>query len=52
MAVNKPRAKKIRLGHALRVNGNVPVWVAAKTGGKLRRNDKRRNFRRSRRLNL
>ncbi|PSN83143.1 50S ribosomal protein L39e [Candidatus Marsarchaeota G2 archaeon ECH_B_SAG-F08] len=50
MAVNKPRGKKIRLGHALNVNGNVPVWVIAKTGGKFRRNYKKRNFRRSARL--
>lgn len=52
MAMGKARGKKKRLGHAMNANGNVPVWVTAKTGGKLRRNDKKRNFRRSRRLKV
>ncbi|MEM3670312.1 MAG: 50S ribosomal protein L39e [Thermoprotei archaeon] len=47
MAVHKSRAKKIRLGSYMRSNQNVPVWVSAKTGGKLRRNEKKANFRRS-----
>ncbi|MCL5788283.1 MAG: 50S ribosomal protein L39e [Candidatus Marsarchaeota archaeon] len=47
MAVHKPHAKKRRLGSYMKSNQNIPVWVTAKTGGKLRRNDKKRNYRRS-----
>jgi large subunit ribosomal protein L39e len=40
----KPRARKVRLVAANKSNGNVPVWVVLKTGSKLRRNDKRKNW--------
>ena len=47
MAHNKPAAKKRRLSAALKNNYPVPMWVIAKTLGKVRRRA-RRNWRRSR----
>lgn len=47
MAHNKPFGKKIRLISATRANQQIPIWVIAKTQGKLRRKP-RRNWRRSR----
>jgi len=40
----KPHARKVRLGAAQKRNGNIPVWVVMKTDGKLRRNEKRKNW--------
>lgn len=47
MAHNKPFAKKIRLAAAYRENQQVPLWVIARTRGRVRRK-LRRNWRRSR----
>ncbi|PLJ77768.1 50S ribosomal protein L39e [Infirmifilum sp. SLHALR2] len=47
MAHNKPLGKKIRLAAAVRENQQVPIWVIAKTLGRVRRKP-RRNWRRSR----
>ena len=46
MARNKPAAFKRRLASARKETRRVPVWVMAKTGGKVRYNAKRRNWRR------
>ncbi|KUO40209.1 MAG: 50S ribosomal protein L39 [Hadesarchaea archaeon DG-33-1] len=48
MARNKPAALKRRLGKASKRTHRVPVWVMAKTGGKVRTHAKRRNWRRQR----
>jgi large subunit ribosomal protein L39e len=40
----KPRGRKVRLGAANKRNGNVPVWVVLRTGSKLKRNEKRKNW--------
>ncbi|RLE66409.1 MAG: 50S ribosomal protein L39e [Thermoprotei archaeon] len=47
MARNKPLAKKLRLAAAFKSNKPVPLWVIAKTLGKVRRRPKR-HWRRSR----
>ncbi|TFF92109.1 50S ribosomal protein L39e [Candidatus Thorarchaeota archaeon] len=47
MARNKPLAKKLRMAKKLRSNSSVPTWVIVKTGGKVRRNPKQRNWRRT-----
>ena len=47
MAHFKPLGKKLRLAAALRSNEQVPLWVIAKTRGRVRRKP-RRNWRRSR----
>ncbi|MFV2040449.1 MAG: 50S ribosomal protein L39e [Candidatus Hydrothermarchaeales archaeon] len=41
------KAKKIRLAKAGRQNRPVPIWVVAKTKGKVRTHPKRRHWRRS-----
>ncbi len=43
----KPAAKKRRLASALKSNYPIPIWVIAKTLGKVRRRP-RRHWRRSR----
>ena len=48
MARNKPTAKKRRLIRAVKQNDAVPMWVVMKTMGRVRRNPKQRNWRRSR----
>lgn len=48
MARNKPAAKKKRLLKAGKQNSAVPTWIVAKTMGRVRRNPKRRNWRRTR----
>jgi large subunit ribosomal protein L39e len=40
-------AKKLRLAKAMKQNRPVPVWVVAKTMGRVRTHPKRRNWRRS-----
>ncbi|MCD6458452.1 MAG: 50S ribosomal protein L39e [Thermofilum sp. ex4484_82] len=47
MARAKPLAKKLRLAAAFKSNKQVPIWVIAKTLGKVRRKP-RRQWRRSR----
>ncbi len=47
MARNKPAAKKRRLASALKANAGTPLWVVAKTLGKVRWG-KPRHWRRSR----
>jgi large subunit ribosomal protein L39e len=45
MARNKPLAKKLRMARALKSNSSVPTWAVVKTGGKVRRTPKQRNWR-------
>ncbi len=40
-------AKKLRLAKAMKQNRPVPVWVVAKTMGRVRTHPKRRYWRRS-----
>jgi large subunit ribosomal protein L39e len=40
-------ARKLRLAKAMKQNRPVPVWVVAKTMGRVRTHPKRRNWRRS-----
>lgn len=40
-------SRKIRLGKAMKQNRPVPVWVVAKTIGRVTRHPKRRHWRRS-----
>lgn len=47
MSRNKPLAKKLRLAKAAKSNVPIPVWVVLKTGGKIRFNPLRRNWRRN-----
>jgi large subunit ribosomal protein L39e len=47
LSVNKPLARKIRLGKALKKNNPVPAWVIIKTRGKFKFNPIRRNWRRN-----
>ena len=46
MARNKPTAKKRRLAKAGKQKKAVPTWVIARTGGHVRTNPKRRQWRR------
>ena len=39
--------RKLRLAKALRQNRPIPVWVVAKTNGRVRTHPKRRSWRRS-----
>ncbi len=48
MARNKPMAKKRRLIKANIQSQSVPVWVVAKTKGRVRVNPKQRSWRRKR----
>ena len=48
MARSKPLGKKLRLASALKSNRAVPIWVVAKTMGKVRWNPRRRHWRRGR----
>jgi len=48
LARNKPLPLKRRLGKAHKHTKRVPVWVMAKTGGKVRSHVKRRSWRRQR----
>ncbi|PIU13184.1 MAG: 50S ribosomal protein L39e [Hadesarchaea archaeon CG08_land_8_20_14_0_20_51_8] len=48
MARNKPLPLKRRLGKAHKRTKRVPVWVMAKTTGKVRSHVKRRSWRRQR----
>ncbi len=48
MARNKPAALKRRLGRAAKLTRRAPVWVMAKTKGKIRTHAKRRSWRRQR----
>ena len=43
-----PLARKLRLAKAMKQNRPVPVWVVAKTMGRVRTHPKRRYWRRSR----
>ncbi|MHA1961219.1 MAG: 50S ribosomal protein L39e [Candidatus Thorarchaeota archaeon] len=45
MARNKHLAKKLRMAKAMKSNSSVPTWTIIKTGGKVRRNPKQRNWR-------
>lgn len=45
MARNKPAARKRRLGRAGKTNSPVPIWVIAKTKGRVRTTPTRRNWR-------
>jgi len=45
MTRNKPTAKKRRLAKAGKEKKAVPTWVIARTGGKVRTNPKRRQWR-------
>ncbi|MEM0015498.1 MAG: 50S ribosomal protein L39e [Saccharolobus sp.] len=47
MSRNKPVAKKLRLAKSAKSNVPIPVWVVLKTGGKIRFNPLRRNWRRN-----
>ncbi len=47
MSSIKPHAKKLRLAKALKQNRRVPLFVIAKTGGKVRSHPKMRNWRRN-----
>lgn len=47
MSRNKPLAKKLRLGKAMKQNKRVPAWVILKSQGKVRTHPKRRHWRRS-----
>ncbi|KXB06906.1 50S ribosomal protein L39 [candidate division MSBL1 archaeon SCGC-AAA382A20] len=46
MSRNKTLAKKKKLAKAEKQNRRVPIWVTAKTEGRVRNNPKRRNWRR------
>jgi len=48
MARNKPSPLKRRLGKAHKCTRRAPLWVMAKTGGRVRTNVKRRSWRRQR----
>ena len=48
MARNKPLAKKLRLARAGRRARAVPMWVIAKTLGRVRRSNRWRHWRRGR----
>ncbi|TEU13370.1 MAG: 50S ribosomal protein L39e [Hadesarchaea archaeon] len=48
MSRNKPAPLKRRLGKAARRTRRAPVWVMAKTGGRVRTHAKRRSWRRQR----
>ena len=48
MARNKPLAKKLRLARAARRARPVPLWVIAKTLGRVRRSYRWRHWRRHR----
>ncbi len=45
MARNKPLARKLRLGRALKSNRAVPAWVIIKTMRRFTFNPKRRHWR-------
>jgi large subunit ribosomal protein L39e len=47
MARNKPLAKKLRLARATKRAKAVPIWIVARTMGKVRRSRRWRNWRRS-----
>lgn len=47
MARYKPLSFKIRLGRAKKTNKPPPVWVIARTSGRVRSNPKRRHWRRT-----
>ena len=47
MSSIKPAAKKLRLAKAGKQNRRVPMFVIAKTGGKVRMHPKTRNWRRN-----
>lgn len=46
MSKNKSLATKKKLAKADKESGRVPMWIIAKTGGKVRNNPKRRHWRR------
>lgn len=46
MSKNKSLATKLKLAKAGKQRRRVPVWVMAKTGGRVRSNSKRRHWRR------
>jgi len=48
MARIKPLAKKLRLSKKTIQNKGVPVWIIAKTSGKVRTHPKKRQWRSSR----
>ncbi|MEM2908026.1 MAG: hypothetical protein QXP65_02340 [Candidatus Hadarchaeales archaeon] len=48
MARNKPAPLKRRLARAAKLTRRVPIWVMAKTRGRVRTNVKRRSWRRQR----
>jgi large subunit ribosomal protein L39e len=48
MARIKPLAKKLRLAKKTIQNKGVPVWIIAKTSGKIRTHPKKRQWRSSR----
>jgi len=50
VARNKPLAKKLRLARAMRRARSVPMWVVAKTLGRVRRSNRARHWRRHRRI--
>ncbi|UCE10832.1 MAG: 50S ribosomal protein L39e [Candidatus Thorarchaeota archaeon] len=45
MARNKHLAKKLRMAKAMRTNSSVPTWAVIRTGGRVRRTPKQRNWR-------
>ncbi|MCS4542178.1 MAG: 50S ribosomal protein L39e [Euryarchaeota archaeon] len=47
MSRNKPLGKKLRLSRATKSNQRVPIWVVAKTRGKVRTHAKMRHWRRT-----
>ncbi len=47
MSRNKKLSKKKKLAKAKKQNRRIPLWVLAKTKMNVRRNPKRRNWRRS-----
>ncbi|KUO41823.1 MAG: 50S ribosomal protein L39 [Hadesarchaea archaeon YNP_N21] len=48
MARNKPAPLKRRLAKAGRHTSRVPIWVIARTKGRIRTHSKRRSWRRQR----
>ncbi|KXA89445.1 50S ribosomal protein L39 [candidate division MSBL1 archaeon SCGC-AAA259B11] len=46
MSRNKTLSTKRKLAKAKKQNRRVPIWVIAKTGGRVRNNPKRRHWRR------
>ncbi|HID60416.1 MAG TPA: 50S ribosomal protein L39e [Hadesarchaea archaeon] len=48
MSKNKPAPVKRRLGRAAKLRRRAPLWVMAKTRGRIRTHTKRRSWRRQR----